>query len=829
MSADTFRQIEALREAIRRHDFLYYVEAAPEIPDREYDRLFDELKGLEEAHPEFATPDSPTRRVGGAPIEGFEHVRHAAAMLSIDNTYNESDLRDFAGRVSRGLEGATCTYLVDPKIDGVSASLRYEGGALVLAATRGDGRTGDVITENVKTIRAIPLRLRGEDWPSVLEVRGEVYWPRKAFDAFNEALTKKGSGAFKNPRNATAGTLKQLKSRDIAGRGLAFIAHGHGVIEGSRFESGSALYEALKRWGIPVNPHARTCKDIDEVIRFVEEWEAKRHDLEYETDGLVVKVDSLEQRDILGATSRYPRWCIAYKYAAKQRETELIGVDFQVGKLGTITPRARMKPVQLSGTTVQHASLHNFDQVQRLDVRIGDIVVVEKAGEIIPQVVRVAKQKKPRGPAIEPPTKCPVCKGPVEKDEGGVYVRCINPACDAQIKERLKYFAGRGQMDIEGLGEELVEQLVDTHLVSEYADLYHLSDSKEKVADFVVEKSLGEKSISEILFGIQQAKQTTAGTLLQATAIPELVAHRNRSPGIGSVLVGDLLSLSQSQLAATLNLNSNAAHLLHDWLHCCGGEALIHALIQFKKELKKTEKVMEIKALGPVRIKKLVDEEVIASITDFFNLDSKRDILLALRFRERFGDRRTGKLINAIKASTTRPLSRILAALNIPLVGTSTAELLAEHFGCIDSLISATKDKLIEVDGVGTEVATNIRVYLDKAGGSHIIENIRSTWRRPEFKDANVDMVQPEVLASAEQPLSGRILVVTGTLEQFTRGEIEKLIKDLGGKVASSVSGKTDYLVAGEKAGSKLEKAEKLGVRVLSEKDFLRLIGRQPS
>ena len=687
MSADVAKQIEALREALRRHDSLYYVDGSPEISDREYDRLFEQLKGLEEAHPELATPDSPTQRVGGAPIEGFEHVRHAAPMLSIDNTYNESDLRDFDGRVSRGLEGASYRYLLDPKIDGVSASLRYEEGALVLAATRGDGRIGDDITENVKTIRCIPLRLRGEGWPSVLEVRGEVYWPRKAFDAFNKALEKKGSDPFKNPRNATAGTLKQLNSRAIAGRGLAFIAHGFGVIEGARFESGFALYESLKKWGVPVSPQACVRKDIDEVIRFVAEWDQKRHDLGYETDGLVIKVDSLEQRDILGATSRYPKWCIAYKYAAEQAETELLGVDFQVGKLGTITPRARMNPVQLSGTTVQYASLHNFDQVARLDVRIGDIVVVQKAGEIIPQVMRVAKKNNPRGPEIAPPENCPVCEGAVEKDEGGVYVRCINPTCDAQIKERLKYFAARGQMDIERLGTVIVEKLVDKEMVGAYADLYAL--------------------------------------------------HRRRD---------DLVAIEIEQ-------------------------------------------------------QRTIKGEV-------------KTIMVPL------GEKRADTMLAGIEASKKRPLDRVLAALNIRHVGSSTAEVIAEHFGDMAKIAEASEEALIEVDGVGPELAASVQHFFGSDAG-------RKTWQ--DLRDAGVNMQQPKARARADQPLSGKTLVVTGTLKQHTRGEIENNIREMGGKTSSNVSSKTDYLIAGEKAGSKLVKARKLGVAVLSEGEFLEMIGRDSS
>ncbi len=670
------QEIAELQEQINRHDYLYYVEGKPEISDREYDRLFDRLKELEAAHPELATPDSPTQRVGGEPIEGFAHVTHAVPMLSIDNTYNEAEVREFDGRVVKGLEGGAYEYIVDPKIDGVSASLRYEDGVLVLGATRGDGRTGDDVTANVKTIRSIPLRLRGKDWPQVLEVRGEVYWPRKEFDAFNTKREKEGLEQFANPRNATAGTLKQLDSKVVAGRGLAFTAHGFGEIVASapssrrEFETAADLFAAMKRWGIPTNPHTRICKNADEVIAFIEKWESQRHDLPYETDGLVVKVNRLDQRETLGSTSRYPRWCIAYKYAAEQAESVLRSVDFQVGKLGTITPRAVMDPMQLSGTTVRHATLHNFDQVERLDVRIGDTVVVEKAGEIIPQVIRVVAEKRPKdAKKIVPPKKCPVCGGVVAKDEGGVYIRCINPSCEAQLKERLRYFCGRDQMDVEGAGEVLVEQLVDSGLVHQFADLYALKD--------------------------------------------------------------------------------------------------------------------------------------------------RRDALVAL---ERMGEKSADNLLAGIERSKKQPLARVLAALNIRHVGAATAEVLAEHFGEMGRIAEATEDELQQVEGVGPELASSIRQFFSSAAG-------RKAWQ--SLCEAGVNMKQPKTARSGEQPLAGKTIVVTGTLENWGRNEVERLIKELGGKPVGSVSRKTDFVLAGSDPGSKLAKAHELHVKVLSEADFMSLIRRQ--
>jgi DNA ligase (NAD+) len=675
------QEISDLRKQIEHHDHLYYVEAGPEISDREYDKLLARLRELEEAHPDLVTPDSPTQRVGGEPLEGFTHVTHAVPMLSIDNTYNEDDLREFDGRVSKGLAGEPYEYIVDPKIDGVSASLRYEDGTFVLGATRGDGKTGDDITANLKTIRAIPLKLRGSDWPRVLEVRGEVFWPRKAFDDHNKKRKEQGLELFANPRNATAGSLKRLDSREIAGRGLAFIAHGFGEIVGATFATASELFSALKRLGIPVSPHATICKNIEAVTRLIDKWDAERRELDYETDGLVIKLNRLDQRDALGATSRYPRWCIAYKYAAEQAESVLKSVDFQVGKLGTITPRAVMEPVQLSGTTVQHATLHNFDQVERLDVRIGDTVVVEKAGEIIPQVVRVIVEKRPKGARqITPPMKCPVCKGDVSKDEGGVYVRCINPACDAQLKERLKYFCGRDQMDIEGAGEALIEQLVDKGYVKQYADLYVLADARDEM--------LGVK--------------------------PPTLSGEETRPKL-----------------------------------------------------------------------------------------------------ERMGDKSMENLLDGIERSKKQPLARVLAALNIRHIGGATAELLASDFEEMAAIAAAKEERLRETDGIGPEMARSVRSFFDSAAG-------RKTWQA--LADAGVNMKQPKAARTGNQPLAGKTLVVTGTLEGFSRSEAEKLIKQHGGKTSSSVSKKTDFLVVGDKPGSKLDKANKLGVTVLDESAFMKLI-----
>ncbi|MHC4235840.1 MAG: NAD-dependent DNA ligase LigA, partial [Planctomycetota bacterium] len=514
MAGDVRDEIERLRDEIREHDHRYYVLAEPIISDREYDRLLKRLQDLEAQHPGLITPDSPTQRVAGAPIEGFDHVTHALPMLSVDNTYDESQLREFDERVRKGLGGEDYRYLVDPKIDGVAVALTYERGLLTVAATRGDGTTGDDVTHNARTIPSVPLRLIGDAVPPLVEVRGEVCWPAAAFEHYNQQREAAGEPPFKNPRNGVAGTLKQLDPRNVAGRGLQFVAHGFGRVQPLTATTAAGLFDSLAKWGVPVSPSRSVATGIDQVVELCHLWATKRHELPYETDGLVIKVDSLAQRDALAATSRYRRWCIAFKFAAEQAQSVLLEVDFQVGKLGTITPRAIMEPMQLSGTTVRHASLHNFDQVERLDVRIGDTVIVEKAGEIIPQVIRVVGEKRPPGAKrIKRPKRCPVCAGAVEQDEGGVYIRCINPSCPAQIKERLIHFCARGQMDIEGAGQVLIEQLAEKGLVHDCADLYHLHQRRDEL---IALERMGEKSVDNLLAGIEAGKARPLSRLLAA-------------------------------------------------------------------------------------------------------------------------------------------------------------------------------------------------------------------------------------------------------------------------------------------------------------------------
>ena len=673
-TSDEQRRLLHLRHEIERHNRLYYVDNAPQISDQQFDMLLRELQELEARHPEMADANSPTQRVGGAAVKEFPSVAHEVPMLSIDNTYSEAELREFDTRIRRLLEpGEPVEYVVEPKIDGVAISLRYESGRLVRGATRGDGRTGDEITANLRTIRSIPLVLAADNPPAVLLVRGEAYLSRPRFAELNRQREEEGQPPFVNPRNAAAGSLKQQDPKITAARKLRFFAYGIGLVEGHNEPAthGAAL-DYLGQLGLPVNPLVAVAGDIQRVIEAVEVWRERRLTLDYDIDGLVIKVNSLEQHERLGRTSKAPRWCIAYKYAAEQAETRVRSITTQVGKSGIITPVANFEPVFISGTTVSCASLHNFDQVARLDVREGDLVTVEKAGEIIPQVVSVRHEARQEGAAqIEPPRQCPACGGEAVRDPEGVYIRCINPSCPARLKETIKHFAGRDQMDIEGLGDSLAEQLVDKGLVHTPADLYRLT-------------------------------------------------------------LDDLLSL------------------------------------------------------------------------------------------ERMGRKSGENLIAAIESSKSRPLDRVLASLNIRHVGGHSAEVLAQHFGSIDALIAAaTADDASQLEAIheiGPVVAQSVADFFGSESGRRLIDELRA---------AGVLMAPLDRPSAEEQLLLGKTVVVTGTLPRLKRAEAEAMIKRLGGRVAGSVSRKTDFVLAGENPGSKFDKARELKVRILDEDEFLRLTGQE--
>jgi len=637
--AQTVKQrIEKLREEINHHSYLYYVEAKPEISDQAFDKLLRELQDLETAHPEFITPDSPTQRVGGEPIDGFKTVTHAVPMMSIDNTYDAEEVRAFDERVRRLLDDVQPAYVLEPKVDGVASTLRYENGALVLAATRGDGRRGDDITTNARTIRAIPLRLEDGKIPKILEVRGEIYMTNADFQRINKAREEAGEETYKNPRNLTTGALKQLDPKITAERKLRFVAHGTGQIEPFTVDSYWEWVQHLKKWKLPVAEHTSRAKNVDEVLTAIEAFAKVRGTLAYQTDGMVIKVDSFAQRDRLGATAKAPRWVIAFKYPAEQMQTVLKDVEWQVGKLGTLTPVARLEPVFIAGTTVQNATLHNIQQIRHLDVHIGDTIVLEKAGEVIPYVVSVVKEKRPKGAKkVEAPKICPSCGSKIEetkeetpeatpaeaegkgsegrgsrraktaskdtlfetadpektdtekkKKKTDVALYCVNPECPAQFRGKVKWFVGRGQMDIEHVGEKLIDQLIDHKLLKTFADLYKLT--KEQLMEL---ERMGEKSAQNVIDSIAGSKDRGLDRLLAGLGIRHI---GNRVAYVLASSFGSLDALSKASVEQLLEVNEvgpSIADSVHDFFHNEAGKMVVAELkavgIDPKMELAKSD------------------------------------------------------------------------------------------------------------------------------------------------------------------------------------------------------------------------------------------------
>jgi DNA ligase (NAD+) len=509
------QRIEKLREQIRHHDYLYYIKAKPEISDREYDKLYEELKKLEEQHPELVTPDSPTQRIGDAPVPELEQVPHRVPMLSIENSYSEQEVREFAARAVKGLDGEKVEWVVEMKVDGVAISVIYEDGILVRAVTRGNGVVGDDVTHNVRTIADVPLKLRGEEVPGVLELRGEVYMTNSDLVKLNERQKELKASLYANTRNCAAGSVRLLDPRICAERSLRFFAHGVGYCEGLTATTHMEFLKELAAYGIPPTPDVKCFPDVDAALAHCDEMVEKLHELDFEVDGLVLKINDFAQREKLGARSKSPRWVVAYKFEKYEATTKVNDIWVSVGKSGQVTPIAELEPVQIAGTIVSRASLHNADEVERKDVRQGDVVVVEKAGKIIPHIVRVEKhERKGDLRKFHFPTQCPDCRTKLVKDEGGVYIRCPNPDCPTQVKQRLRYFATRNAMDIEGLGDKLVEQLVEHKLVTRYGDLYRLTEEQ-----LVELERMGKKSAENLLAGVKASKKRGLARLLNALAI----------------------------------------------------------------------------------------------------------------------------------------------------------------------------------------------------------------------------------------------------------------------------------------------------------------------
>ena len=747
MSESVAAEVARLRETITRYDHLYYVLATPEVSDQEYDRLFRRLRELEAEHPELADANSPTARVGGTPLDSFTSVTHAKRMLSLDNTYSADDLREFDGRVRKGIPGAEFTYFVDPKIDGVACSLRYEGGRLVMAATRGNGIEGDEITQNVRTIRDIPLRLETDSPPAVFEVRGEVYMPKASFEALNERRAAEGLDLYQNPRNTTAGTLKLLDSKQVAARGLRFLPHGVGEVS-DPLPSYSSFLEQCQTYGFPLSEFGTSCADMAAVLEFVAGFEEKRYALDYEIDGMVLKVDDEALLEQLGNTSHHPRGMIAYKYAAEQGITRVLEVEVTVGKSGQLTPLAHLEPVRLAGTTVMRASLHNFEEVARKDIRVGDQVVVEKAGEIIPYVVRAVSESRTGAEVpVTPPAACPACATPARRNEGEVAYYCPNSACPAVLRGVLRHFSSRRAMDIDGLGEKLVDQLVESGHVSSISDLYSLGFAEVNALE-----RMGKRSSEKLLEGIANSRQRGLGRLLHALPIPHL---------------GESMGRELAERAGSL-------------------DALLG------KEGPELERAFK---LGPV-----VSADVAAWLADEDNralIERLREAGLSFEAKVRPGSGGGGLSGKVFVITGTLPRrSREACKAAIEAVG-----------GSVKSSVSRKTDYLVAGEKAGSKLTKAQEL------GVGILDE--------DALDALLAEAQAAAAESAEdapaQTLAGLTFVVTGTLPRRSRDEAKAAIEARGGRVSSSVSKKTNYLVAGEKAGSKLAKAESLGVPVLDE------------
>jgi len=666
---DIDKKIETLREKVRYHEYRYYVLDDPEISDAEFDKLMEQLKKLETEHPDLVTPDSPTQRVGGKPREGFVKVRHSSPMLSLDNTYSEDELRSWERRVHELSGSKDVEYMCELKLDGMSMALRYADAQLERGITRGDGSVGEDVTLNVRTVRSIPLsvskeKLKKAGIPADFEVRGEMLMPIPGFQKMNEERERQALSKFANPRNAAAGTVRQLEPSITAQRRLDFFAYSLLTNGRTYFDRHSVTMDALEAAGFKVNRYRKLATNFDEVWAFIQQWEGKRAGLPYEIDGIVIKVDRRALQEELGYTGKAPRWAIAYKYAARGGITRIEDIIVQVGRTGKLTPVAMLKPVPIGGTTVSRATLHNMDEIERLGVKIGDWVEVERGGDVIPKVVRVVDDKEhPRGhKAFQMPENCPVCGGKVVRTPGEADHRCVNANCPAKLRETILHFASRGVMNIDGMGDALVNQLTDRGLVKNVADIYKITKA-------------------------------------------------------------DLLQL------------------------------------------------------------------------------------------ERMGDKSAQNVLNEIEASKKLPLQRVIYGLGIRFVGERTAEFLAEHFGSMDALVNASQEELQEVNEVGPRIAQSIVEFFQERRNRELVQQLRS---------AGLSFTGSKKQRGTK--LAGKTFVLTGTLARYTRDEANKMIEDAGGKVASSVSKKTDYVVAGADAGSKLEKAKELGVKVVDEKEMEKLL-----
>ena len=842
-----------LRDRIRRHEHLYFVEDSPEISDGEFDRLMRRLQELESSHPELFRADSPTQRVGGAPREGVEKASHSSPLLSLDNAFNEHELREFDRRARELLDIESIAYVGELKFDGVSMAVRYANRELQIALTRGDGQQGEIITPNARTLGTVPLsvsadRLDGVGLPYDFEIRGEVVMPKLAFAKLNRRRAEAGEALYANPRNVAAGSLRMLDPTVTASRRLDFFAYMLLVDGADAFETHWEALDALTTLGFKVDSRRRRLRGVSDLVTFRDEFLPLRNELPYEIDGLVFKVDQTVLRRRLGATSKAPRWAIACKPTAQQVETVVDDIDVQVGRTGAITPRARLRPVQVGGVTVSRATLHNEDEIARLGLFIGDRVLLERSGDVIPKIVRVVREGKERRPFAMPST-CPVCGSEVVREEGEVVARCINNSCKARLKQSIEHYAHRSAMDIEGIGERVVEQLVDDELVRDIADLYKLKERQlaalEKDSTMTPEKAEG------IVTAIRDASKADWGTLLGALAIPGVGPATAKAVAGGFPDRGSLERSTVDDLAAIKGVSTRASKAIKRFFADSGSQRLLDSLHQaglksaggvdnglpintpdvrdserdsgeagtekLKLAISRFAQRIGLKGkdrgLGGLLIGELVDAGTLRSQADLFRLQADD---LEGRGSVRLGSKSAKKILAGLEESKRARLGSLLFGLGIRYVGDRTAALLAGHFRSLDAIATATTEQLEEVEEVGPNIAAAIRRFFDSDKNKALIERLREYGLRFE---------EEEVEQPVSRPFEGKVFVITGTLLDMTRAEAKSAIQQLGGKVTGSVSGRTTFLLAGEKAGSKLAKAKRLNVAVIDEGDLRDLAG----
>jgi len=751
------KRLEELRRIINYHNYRYYVLDSPEISDAEYDDLMKELRQLEAEHPELITPDSPTQRVGAPPVEAFGVVEHPQPLLSLSNAFSYEDLAAWHRRVSNLLGGRHFDLACELKIDGLAVALTYIDGLFTIGATRGDGYRGENITQNLRTIRSIPLSVPREAAPPRFEVRGEVYLPKTGFKKLNEERAKEGLPLFANPRNAAAGSVRQLDSSITARRPLDIFIYGLGWAEGKALpETHWEIMQYLKSLGFKINPHNSLCQSLDEVQDYYQKWVENRESLPYEVDGIVVKVNSIPYQQELGAVAHEPRWAIAYKFPAVQGITKLIDIGINVGRTGSLNPYAILEPVQVGGVVITSAALHNEEDIHRKDIRIGDWVIVQRAGEVIPEIVGpVVSRRTGEEKIFHMPNRCPVCGAQVIKPEGEALHRCTNTACPSQALERIKHFVSRGAMDIEGLGEKLCTALFHAGLVKDAGDLYSL--------DAQSLRNIKQK-VERVIFKVQQT-----------------LSARNDVPRIP---VTAIKRLTQEALSDKREIQDICAKYRLD-------PEMTHMLRQKIDQL--LPDIIKLEGLSP-------------------NLNW--DHILTL---EKLADKSIANVIRSIQGSKSRSLARVIFALGITHVGEQYAELLAQNYSSIDELSRATEQDLLSLPSIGPKIAQSVVTFFKQEGNQMIIEKLRKAGVKLGIEEEKA--AKPEKL-----PLAGLEFVFTGKLDSFSRSEAEARIRALGGKTASDVTRKTSYVVVGTDPGSKLAKAQRLGTKILDEKQFLELL-----